>query len=209
MHKRSILSISDWTFPVLVTCSSDVDTVSGVCALRGSVSTVPPWVWDGDCILPTPKCFQPRFRTKTSTTHPPWKYSSSREVCIWNRWFIRRPSVPCRKGVDFSAFWKTSRFTRDEVGCASWNNCDRCEIRVCFFPSFFFFSFFFFFFYSEERSWAFVDLHRGWVQIVYWGTGTKFWWNLLDSLFTFRLFKKLENGIWYWNFLKNFPAWSC
>ena len=146
MHKRSILSISDWTFPVLVTCSSDVDTVSGVCALRGSVSTVPPWVWDGDCILPTPKCFQPRFRTKTSTTHPPWKYSSSREVCIWNRWFIRRPSVPCRKGVDFSAFWKTSRFTRDEVGCASWNNCDRCEIRVCFFPSFFFFSFFFFFF---------------------------------------------------------------
>lgn len=152
MHKRSILSISDWTFPVLVTCSSDVDTVSGVCALRGSVSTVPPWVWDGDCILPTPKCFQPRFRTKTSTTHPPWKYSSSREVCIWNRWFIRRPSVPCRKGVDFSAFWKTSRFTRDEVGCASWNNCDRCEIRVCFFPSFFFISFLFFFFFVQKKE---------------------------------------------------------
>lgn len=173
MHKRSILSISDWTSPVLVTCSSDVDTVSGVCTLRGSVSTVPPWVWDRAASC-QPKCFQPRFRAETSATPPHHSGNIVRVESVYLKSLIYS-FVPRRKGVDFSAFWKISRSTRDEVGCSSWNNSDR-----------FVFVFFFFFFVQKKevgRSLIYTELRVN---------------ELENEGIRMELFRKLEKG----NFFK-------
>lgn len=68
VHKRSILSISDWTFPVLVTCSSDVDTVSGVCALRGSDRATMGLRWG--LHLANPEMFSTPFPNQ-DVDHPP------------------------------------------------------------------------------------------------------------------------------------------